>query len=35
MNYNINEKVKILSSIYIGSIFYTLAAYYHLKLKES
>jgi uncharacterized protein (DUF486 family) len=28
------EKIKILSLIYIGTIFYTLAAYYHLKLKD-
>ena len=28
------EKISILSLIYLGTIFYTLAAYYHLKLKD-
>jgi uncharacterized protein (DUF486 family) len=28
------DKFKILSLIYIGTIFYTLAAYYHLKIKD-
>ena len=28
------EKFSILSLIYIGTVFYTLAAYYHLKLKD-
>lgn len=30
-----NNKIKILSLIYIGTIFYTLASFYHLKLKKS
>lgn len=30
-----NKKLKILIMIYIGTIFYTLASYYHLKLKQS
>lgn len=29
------EKVKIISFIYIGTVFYTIASYYHLKLKDS
>lgn len=32
---NINHKFHIISIIYIGTVFYTLASYYHLKLKES
>ena len=30
----ITDKVKILSLIYIGTIFYTLAAFFHLSIKE-
>ena len=29
-----NEKLKIISLIYIGTIFYTIASFYHLKLKK-
>ena len=29
-----SEKINILGLIYLGTIFYTLAAYYHLKLKD-
>jgi len=27
------DKFKIFSFIYVGTVFYTLAAYYHLKIK--
>lgn len=30
-----NEKFKIICMIYIGTIFYILASYYHLKLRNT